>query len=58
MKEMLKAVLNGQHALKSELLGEISKLEKKQDRGFVEVNKKFDEVNKRLDKQDAQLAYL
>ena len=58
VKDLLKAVINGQHALKAELLGEISKLERKQDRGFAEVNKKFDEVNKRLDKQEAQLAYL
>lgn len=58
VKDMLKAVINGQHALKSELLGEISKLDVKLESFRQEVNNKFDEVNKRLDKQGAQLAYL
>jgi predicted nuclease with TOPRIM domain len=65
VKEMLKAVINGQHALKAELLGEIGahRQETKEgfaevDKKFAEVDKKFDEVNMRLDKQGAQLSYL
>lgn len=65
IKEMLKAVINGQHALRAEMLAKISSLEHKMEKGFAEVDKKFaevdkrfDEVNERLDKQGKQLAYL
>lgn len=58
IKEMLKAVINGQHALRSELVGEISKLRKEMRSEFEKVYLRFDEVNERLDKQGKQLAYL
>jgi archaellum component FlaC len=65
IKEMLKAAVNGQHALKAELLREISMLRKETNSGFKKVNAqfkkvdtRFDEVNNRLDKQGKQLAYL
>lgn len=61
-KKMLRAIINGQSALKSELVGRIDKLEKKVDKGFVEVHEKIDDVEKRLttriDKLGCQLAYL
>ena len=65
VKEMLKAVINGQHALRTEMVGEISELRKEMqdkfaevDKRFDKVDKRFDEVDQRLDKQGAQLAYL
>lgn len=65
IKEMLKAVINGQHALRSELVGEISKLRKEMNSKFEDVGKRFDKVDERfdgvddrLDRQGKQLAYL
>lgn len=58
IKEMLKAVINGQHALRSELFGEISKFKKEMNALRQEVKNGFGEVNERLDKQGKQLAYL
>lgn len=69
IKEMLKAVINGQHALRSELFGEVSKM-KKETRGainalrqemkdgFEKIDERFDGIDERLDKQGRQLAYL
>jgi len=64
-KKMLRAIINGQSALKSELLQEIGKLEKKVDKGFDGVNERFEEVdkqfvgvNKRLDMIGKSVAYL
>lgn len=62
IKEMLRAVINAQHALKSELLTEIAKAKKElrqeMKEGFEKVDKRFekvdanlDEVKDRLDKQ-------
>ena len=56
MKEMLQAVINGQHALKKELLGEISKIDVKLESFRQETKEEFAQVNNRLDKQGAQLA--
>ena len=58
IKEMIKAVINGQHALRSELFGEISKFRKEMNALSQEVKNGFEEVNERLDKQGKQLAYL
>lgn len=58
VKEMLKAVVNGQHALRSELFREISKFRKEMNALRQEVKEGFEEVNVRLDKQGKQLAYL
>jgi len=58
MKQMLKAVINGQHALREEFNTKFAESDKNTEAlrsemkaGFVEVNKRFDEVDKRLDKQ-------
>lgn len=58
MKDMLKALVNGQHALRKELLEEITKLDAKLERFRQETKTEFAEVHKRLDKQGAQLAFL
>lgn len=58
-------VVNGQSAMKSELLGEIKKvntrldnLEKKMNDGFKNVKTEFEKVNGRIDKLGLQLANL
>ena len=65
VKEMLKAVINGQHALRKEFSEKINKMRQEMNDKFDDVNKRFDkidkrfdEVNERLDKQGRQLAYL
>jgi len=65
IKRMLRAVINGQSALKQELLSEIKKIDIKVDKGFAkvderfkEVDKRFQEVNDRLDMQGKSMAYL
>jgi DNA repair exonuclease SbcCD ATPase subunit len=64
-KNMLRTIINGQSSLKSELLGEIKKVDKKIDDvdGKIEDLKKetrqgFKEVNKRIDKLGKSLAFL
>ena len=58
-KKMLRAIINGQSALKEELLkkidvvetklsGRIDSLEKKMDSGFKNVNKRIDRLGKSL----------
>ncbi len=47
-KKMLRVIINGQSAMKSELLGEIGKLRKETQKGFEDVNDKIDKVNKNL----------
>ena len=60
--DLLNVVINGQHALKKELLEEIAKLSKKLDNESGSLRREmkdgFTEVHKRLDKQGAQLAFL
>jgi len=59
---MLRVLINGQSAMKSELLGEIGKLRKETQKGFEGVNDKIDKVNKnltqRIDKIGLQVANL
>lgn len=68
-KKMLRAIINGQSALKAELLKKIDDLDKKftakfddVDRRFAKVDKRFDtlerNLTKRIDKLGRQLAYL
>ncbi|OGY12392.1 MAG: hypothetical protein A3A58_02715 [Candidatus Blackburnbacteria bacterium RIFCSPLOWO2_01_FULL_41_27] len=68
-KKMLRAIINGQSALKAELLTRFEGVEKKldkrideiqnkMDKGFTHADKRFDEVNSRIDKLGRQLAYL
>ena len=62
VKKMLRAVINGQSALKQELLDRIQKSDERHDKGLGKLEKRvalgFKEVNERLDKQGKQLAYL
>ena len=53
-KEILKAILKGQAAMKQELLNKIGKVEINMDK----VDKKLGQVVGRLDKIGRQLAYL
>ena len=61
-RKMFRTIINGQSAMKSELLTEINKHRQETSKGFENVNKKIDEVNKgltkRIDKLGASLAYL
>jgi hypothetical protein len=64
-KKMLRTIINGQSAMKSELLIEIRKvdkkvdgLEKKVNDGFKNVGFEFKKVNERIDKLGKSLAYL
>jgi len=65
VKKMIRTVINGQSALKQELLEEIKKVDKKVDTLDSKVdtldskvNKGFKEINERLDKQGRSLAFL
>lgn len=61
-KSMLRAIINGQSALKEELLNKIDKVDKKVDLLGENLGGKIDGVEKRLteriDKLGKQLAYL
>ena len=61
-QKMLQTVINGQSAVKSELLGEIGKLRNDMNKGFEYTNNKMDKgfknVNERIDKLGKSLAYL
>ncbi len=61
-RKMLRVIINGQSAMKSQLLGEINKLRKETSKGFEDHGKEmrdgFKKVNERLDKQGKSLAYL
>ena len=68
-KEMLRAIINGQSAMKSELLGEIQKVEKKlsteignlkTDLGSLrrETKEGFEKLTERVDKIGLQVARL
>lgn len=55
---MLRTIINGQSALKDELLKKIGKLENKVDEGFKEVKKEIRNNRKRIDKLGLDLAAL
>ena len=57
-KKMLRTIINGQSAMKSELLGEIKKVDKKVDLLKKSMDKGFKDVNARVDKLGKSLAYL
>jgi hypothetical protein len=54
-KSMLRAIINGQSALKQELLGRIDKLEKKADSNHESLSNKIDKVDGQLSKVGANL---
>ena len=56
--KMLQAILNGQTAIKEELIGKICNLEEKVDKGFGKTDEQFEELEKRLDKLGLSLAQL
>ncbi len=58
VKEMLRAVINGQSAMKQELLAKIEKVDKKVERLEAKVEKGFKKVNSRIDNLGYQLAEL
>ncbi len=62
IKKMLRAVINGQSALKQELLKKIDGLDKKIDNLDIKLDTKIDNVEvrltKRIDKLGKQIAYL
>lgn len=49
--KMLKTIINGQSAMKSELLTKIEKLEKKVDVGFKDVYSHINSLDKKLTKR-------
>ena len=59
-KKMLQAIINGQSAMKSELLGEIRKLDKKFDLRIdllaKETKEGFEKLTERVDKIGLQVA--
>ena len=57
-KKMLRAIINGQSAMKSELLGEIKKVDKKVDKLDVKIDGVEKRLTERIDKLGKQLAYL
>ena len=57
-QKILRTIMNGQSSMKSELLGKMTKLEKKVDDGFEKVNERFNDAIKRIDKIGLQVAKL
>lgn len=61
-KKMLRVIINGQSAMKSELLGEIHKVDKKLGSDIASLRKEtkegFEKLTKRVDKIGLQVANL
>lgn len=57
-KKMLRAVINGQSAMKAELLTKIDSVDKKVDKLGEKMDAGFKKVNGRIDKLGKSLAYL
>jgi tetrahydromethanopterin S-methyltransferase subunit G len=53
-----KKIVNGQSAMKSELLGRIEKLRIEMDKKFGDVDKRFDKLDERIDKIGLSVAQL
>ena len=58
VQKMFRTIVNGQSAMKTELLGEIKKLDKKIEKGIEEVKMEIEENRKRIDKIGLQVANL
>ena len=58
VKKMFRTIVNGQSAMKQELLVKIEGVDKKVAVLSKETKEGFKEVNERLDKQGKSLAYL
>ncbi len=48
VREESRKIVNGQSAMKSELLGRISKLQNDMDKKFGDVDRRFDKVDKKF----------
>ena len=46
VKKMFRTIVNGQSAMKQELLSKIDSLDKKVEKGFTGVNKRLDTIGK------------
>jgi DNA repair ATPase RecN len=57
-KTMLRAIINGQSSMRSDLTAKINKLEQKVDDGFKKVGKEIRENRERIDKFGYELAEL
>ena len=51
VQKMFQTIINGQSAMKGELLGEINKFRKETNQRFDEMDKKMDKVEKKLTKR-------
>ena len=58
VKKLFQKIVNGQSAMKQELLSEIKKVRNEVRSHRKETQHQFKEVQKRLDKQGKSLAYL
>lgn len=58
VKKMLRAIINGQSAIKQDLQAEIKLLRGEMDEYRMDSKEEFEKVNRRLDKIGMQLAYL
>lgn len=58
IKKMFRDIVNGQSSVRSDLLKEIRRIDKKMDEGFKNVDIRFDKIDKRIDKLGLQLAEL
>lgn len=57
-KKMLRAIINGQSALKEEILAEVKKVRTDISEHKQETKSGFEKVNKRVDSLGSSLAYL
>ncbi len=58
VKEMIRAVINGQSAMRQEFEKRFDEVDKRFDQIEMKMDKRFKEVKDRLDKQGRHLAYL
>jgi hypothetical protein len=57
-QKMFRQIINGQSAMKSELLGELGKLRKEMNKGFEESNTKTDKGFKDINDPSGELLFL
>jgi hypothetical protein len=54
-QKMLRAIINGQSALKQEVLAEVGKLRKEMQLGFEKVDIRFGELEKKVEKNGTRI---